>query len=195
MAALILVCVAVSLSASVTAGSALPPGYVRLSEGDVVLISGTRFICAVQQRTRNLASPVVGIVCGLGTGAGPTAGSYWVALRAPNDIVVTRAVGAGRSSLVFGRPAGQAKAYSSFTRSLRLPAPKLFDVSDIGMWCTAQQARTLLPGQLSVSCWLTNDPSKNGRPGGYGFILSEKRVEVIRLGSTWQVVWSHAEPG
>jgi hypothetical protein len=184
---------AVALSESAIAASALPPGYVRLSEGDAVFISGTRFICTVEQQTRNLASPVVGIVCGLGTSAGPTPGSYWVALKAPNDIVVTRASGANRSSLVFATPAHQPNAYSQVQRPLTLPAPKLFDVHDIGMWCSVQQARTLLPGQLAISCWFTTDPSKSGRPGSYGFILSEKKVEILRFGSNWHVLWSHRE--
>jgi hypothetical protein len=192
---LALVLGAVALSQAATSASAPPPGYVRLSEGDAVFVSGTRFICAVQQQAQNLASPVVGIVCGLGTSAGPTPGSYWVALRAPNDILVTRATGASRSSLVFAKPARQPKAYGQFQRPLTLPAPRLLDVHDIGMWCSVQQARTLLAGQLAVSCWFTNDPSSSGRPGGYGFILSEKTVEVLRLGTNWHVVWSHAEAG
>jgi hypothetical protein len=183
----------VALPAVATGASALPPGYVRLSEGDVVFVAGTRFICAVEQQSRNVASPVVGVVCGLGTSAGPTLGSYWVALRAPNDVVVTRAVGSNRSTVAFARPAGQPKAYSVFGRPLTLSAPKLLDVQDIGMWCTVQTAKQLLPGQLAVSCWFTNDPAKSGHPGGYGFILSDKRVEVLRLGRSWQVVWSHAE--
>jgi hypothetical protein len=176
-----------------TAAAALPPGYERLSEGDVLFVSGTRFICAVQQQARNLASPVVGIVCGLGTSAGPTPGSYWVALRTPNDVVVTRATDANHSSLAFSRPARQPKAYSLFQRPLTLLAPKLLDVHDIGMWCTVQAAKQQ-PGQLAVSCWFTTDPSTNGQPGDYGFTLTDKNVQVLRLGRNWQVVWSHAEP-
>jgi hypothetical protein len=131
---LILVLAAVALSAGLTSASALPPRYIRLSGGDVLRVAGTRFICAVQQQLRNLASPVVGIVCDLGTSAGPIRGSYWVTLSAPNDVVVTRAFGANRSSLVFTR---QSKA----------------------------------------------------------FVLTDKSVEVLRLGQDWQAVWSHARPG
>jgi|SRR5579859_1202954 len=179
-----------------TVASAVPPGYVRLSQGSIVSVPGTRFICAVQQQTQNVASPIVGIICGLGSPAGATPGSYWISLRLPDDVLVTHATGSHSSTTAYAHPAGQRRAYlTAGGQPLTLPPPQLLDVYDLGIWCTVQVAKDLLPGQLSVACYFASNPSSAGRPGSYGFILSDKKVEVVHLNRTWQVVWTRPEPG
>jgi hypothetical protein len=178
-----------------TTASATPPAYTRLSQRDIVLVAGTKLVCAVEQQGTSIAAPVVGIRCGPGNRRGPLPGSYWAALRVPDDVVVAHYASATRGIVTYSRPASQPKTSAGGfgARILTLPPPKLLDVYDLGIWCSAQIARTLLPGQLSVACYFASDPSTAGRPGTYGFILSEKKVKVLRLGSSWQVIWSHSE--
>src|SRR5262249_15571817 len=119
--------VAASLAGCFAPGgrSALPPGYVRLSQGTIVAVYRSKIICAVEHQTTNVSSPVVGIRCGPGSSSGPTPGSYWAALRLPNNVVVARFPASGPATTVFSRGPKQTGAYvTAGGQVMQLPAPK-----------------------------------------------------------------------
>jgi hypothetical protein len=160
-------------------------GYVRLSQGDIASFIGTGLSCVVETVDGNPSQVAV------------IGGSYWVSLQLPDDVVVaTASNGRPLAKAVYSRP-----SHPMYRTAIGVPGfrvlpvlpPKLINVHDSGIWCSAQVSRTIAPGQQIVACYLT---ATNGQPrnGSYGFVVSPKLVAVVRVhGNKWQIVWSHKQ--
>jgi hypothetical protein len=171
-------------------------GYVRLSQGDIASFIGTGLSCVVETVDGN-PTQVAGIVCGKGSQGRVIGGSYWASLQLPDDVVVaTASNGRPLAKIVYSRP-----NHPTYRTAIGVPGfrvlpvlpPKLIDVHDSGIWCSAQVSRTIAPGHQIVACYLT---AANGQPknGSYGFIVSQKLVAVVRVhGNKSQIVWSHKQ--
>jgi hypothetical protein len=171
-------------------------GYVRLSQGDIASFIGTGLSCVVETVDGN-QSQVAGIVCGKGSQGRVIGGSYWVSLQLPDDVVVaTASNGRPLAKAVYSRP-----SHPMYRTAIGVPGfrvlpvlpPKLINVHDSGIWCSAQVSRTIAPGQQIVACYLT---ATNGQPrnGSYGFVVSPRLVAVVRVhGNKSQIVWSHKQ--
>src|SRR5579862_269812 len=137
------------------ASAALGPGYVRVSQGDVVAITGTDLLCAVELSSPNVAAPVAGIRCGRVTRSGARVGSYWVSLRVGDRVAAAQIASAKQSRVAFSAPASQPPVYAGgYDRTLPLPLPQLIDVADTGLWCYASVAKSYVPGQRSIFCYI-----------------------------------------
>jgi hypothetical protein len=184
---------ATAVPAALGAGS---PGYVRLSQGDIASFIGTGLSCIVETVQGNPAQ-VAGVECGRGSGGNVIGGSYWVSLQLRDDLIVGTSQG-GRplARPVYSRPKRPTYQTAIGVPGLRvLPVlpPRLLDVHESGIWCSAQVSRTVASGQQIVACFLT---AANGQPknGSYGFVVSTKLTAVVRIkGKSSVVVWSHKQ--
>ena len=179
-----------------TAAAAGDTGYVRLSQGDVAVLTGTRLACAVETVAGN-PSVVAGVECGKGTRRGPTVGSYWVSLQRPDDLVVWKLVSKGHWTRVYARP--KKPTYTTVTgvpgtRVIAVLPPRLLNVHDTGLWCDVGRSTGVFAGQMSVSCYLGDSRGYSQPTTYYGFIVTARNVALARVsGSRVTVVWSHKQ--
>jgi hypothetical protein len=181
------------ITAGLAGGS---PGYIRLSQGDIASFIGTGLSCVVET-VQGSPAQVAGIACGSGSGGRVIGGSDWVSLQLPDDVVVaTAANGRPLARVVYSRP--KRPTYRTAIgvpgfRVLPVLPPRVIDVHDSGIWCSAAVSRTVAPGQQSVACFLT---AGNGHPknGSYGFVVSAEQTAVVRVqGKTSVIVWSRKQ--
>jgi len=182
-----------AIPAALAAGS---PGYIRLSQGDIASFIGTGLSCVVET-VQGSPAQVAGITCGRGSGGRVIGGSYWVSLQLPDDLVVaTASNGHPLAHLVYSRPRRPTYQIAIGVPGFRvLPVlpPKVIDVHDSGIWCSASVSRTVSPGQQSVACFVT-DGSGQPKNGSYEFVVSAKLAAVMQVrGRTPVVVWSHKQ--